>query len=718
MEKNFVMKNLKYLAFVLLMLITACKNKKDAMADFELKYPETKRDSIYDEYFGVKVHDPYRWLEDDNSPETEEWVKTQNELTFSYLERIPYRQKIRDRLTKLWDYPKMSPPVNIKGNYFFFKNDGLQNQSVLYYMDKIKGTEKVVVDPNQLSKDGTVALSTFSVSDDGKYIAYAISKAGSDWSEIYVKEIETGKLLNDKIEWIKFSGIAWYNDGFFYSRYPAPGKEGKLSAINKNSKIYYHKLGTKQDADVLIYEDRNNPDISFSPATSDSKKYLIIYAHLSTSGNALYLKDLSKNVDKTVKIVDSFDNDFTVIDEIGNKLYILTNFNAPKYKIIELDLSKPNINFAKDFIPESNDVLQSATFIGGKFILNYTKDAYSKIKIYDSKGKYLYDLDNNEIGTISGFDGEKEDTKTFYLFTSFTNPSTIYMYDINKNKSTVYQKPKVDFNPEQYITKQVFYKSKDGTKIPMFIVHKKGINLDGNNPTILYGYGGFNIQLTPYFSVSRIVWLEQGGIVAIANLRGGGEYGEEWHKAGTLMNKKNVFYDFIAAAEYLINEKYTSAKRLAIQGGSNGGLLVGSVLNMRPDLFAVALPAVGVMDMLRYHKFTIGRFWATDYGTSEDCKEMFEYLYSYSPYHNIRNDVEYPAVLVTTADHDDRVVPAHSFKYIAQLQYMNKGTKPTFIRIETQAGHGAGTPTAKIIDEIADIYAFTFYNLNFTPLYK
>lgn len=712
------MKNLIYLAFVFFLLLSACKNKKDAMADFELKYPETKRDSIYDEYFGIKVHDPYRWLEDDNSPETEEWVKAQNELTFSYLERIPYRQKIRDRLTKLWDYPKMSPPVNIKGKYFFFKNDGLQNQSVLYYMDKIKGTEKVVVDPNQLSKDGTVALSTFSVSDDGKYIAYAISKAGSDWSEIYVKEIETGKLLNDKIEWIKFSGIAWYNDGFFYSRYPAPGKEGKLSAINKNSKIYYHKLGTKQDADVLIYEDRNNPDISFSPATSDSKKYLIIYAHLSTSGNALYLKDLSKNVDKTVKIVDSFDNDFTVIDEIGNKLYILTNFNAPKYKIIELDLSKPNINFAKDFIPESNDVLQSATFIGGKFILNYTKDVYSKIKIYDSKGKYLYDLDNNEIGTISGFDGEKEDTKTFYLFTSFTNPSTIYMYDINKNKSTVYQKPKVDFNPEQYITKQVFYKSKDGTKIPMFIVHKKGINLDGNNPTILYGYGGFNIQLTPYFSVSRIVWLEQGGIVTIANLRGGGEYGEEWHKAGTLMNKKNVFYDFIAAAEYLINEKYTSAKRLAIQGGSNGGLLVGSVLNMRPDLFAVALPAVGVMDMLRYHKFTIGRFWATDYGTSEDCKEMFEYLYSYSPYHNIRNDVEYPAVLVTTADHDDRVVPAHSFKYIAQLQYMNKGTKPTFIRIETQAGHGAGKPTAKIIDEIADIYAFTFYNLNFTPLYK
>ncbi|MFQ3580126.1 MAG: S9 family peptidase, partial [Bacteroidales bacterium] len=497
------MKNLIYLAFVFLLLLTACKNNKDAMADFELKYPETKRDSVYDEYFGIKVHDPYRWLEDDNSPETEEWVKAQNELTFSYLERIPYRQKIRDRLTKLWDYPKMSPPVNIKGKYFFFKNDGLQNQSVLYYMDKIKGTEKVVVDPNQLSKDGTVALSTFSVSDDGKYIAYAISKAGSDWSEIYVKEIETGKLLDDKIEWIKFSGIAWYNDGFFYSRYPAPGKESKLSAMNKNSKIYYHKLGTKQDEDVLIYEDKNNPDISFSPATTDSKKYLLIYAHLSTSGNALYLKDLSKNNDKTVKIVDSFDSDFTVIDEIGNKLYILTNFNAPKYKIIELDLSKPDIKLAKDFIPESNDVLQSATYIGGKFILNYTKDAYSKIKIYNSKGKYLYDLDNNEIGTISGFDGEKEDTKTFYVFTSFTNPSTIYMYDINKNKSTVYQKPKVDFKPEEYITKQVFYKSKDGTKIPMFIIHKKGINLDGNNPTILYGYGGFNIQLTPYFSVSR-----------------------------------------------------------------------------------------------------------------------------------------------------------------------------------------------------------------------
>lgn len=712
--KSFI--KIIFVVFLFSMLLS-CRNK-NSMEEFDLKYPETKTDSVFDTYFGVKVHDPYRWLENDKSEETAEWVKKQNELTFSYLERIPYRQKIKERLLKIWDYPKISAPVNIKGKYFYFKNDGLQNQSALFYSEKLKSTERVVVDPNELDKDGNISLSTFSVSDNGKYIAYSLSKAGSDWQEIYVKELETNKLLDDKIEWVKFSGIAWYNDGFFYSRYPDPGKQSKLSAVNKDSKIYYHKLGTKQSEDILIYEDPQNPEIGFSPAVTESKKYLIIYASVSTSGNAVYLKDLTKENSKIIKFIDDFNYDFSLVDEVGNKFYFLTNYNAPKYKIIEVNALNPSLKTAKDFIPESESVLQNVSFIGGKFILTYLENAYSKVKIFNNSGKYLYDLDNENIGTISGFGGERNDKITFYTFTSFTHPPTVYKYDIERNVSSLHEKPKLDFNSEDYLTKQVFYKSKDGTIVPMFIIHKKGINLDGNNPTLLYGYGGFNISLTPYFSPSRCIWLEQGGIIAVANLRGGGEYGENWHKAGTLLNKKNVFNDFIAAAEYLISEKYTSPKRLAIQGGSNGGLLVGAVVNIRPDLFSVALPAVGVMDMLRYHKFTIGRYWASDYGTSEDSKELFEYLYSYSPYHNINENIEYPAILVTTADHDDRVVPAHSFKYIAKLQNTYKGENPVLIRIETKAGHGAGKSTTKLIDEITDIYTFTFFNLDFTPVYK
>lgn len=702
----------------ILITFSSCNNQKTNNVDFALTYPETKVTDVKDNYFGTEVADPYRWLEDDNSEETAEWVKAQNEVSFKYLESIPYREKIRDRLVKIWDYPKVSAPTEKDGLYFYFRNDGLQNQSVLYYKKGLESEEIELLDPNNFDKEGTVSLSNVCISEDCKYLVYAISRAGSDWREIYVRDIETLKDLDDHLEWVKFSSIAWLNDGFYYTKYPEPEKGQELSGINTNSKIYYHKVGTDQSEDILIYEDPKNPEIGFSAYVTDDEKYLIIHATKSTSGNSLYYKDLEKPNSTFVKLVDDFDNDYTVIHSKDNKLYVYTNYQAPMYKMIEIDVNKPDRKYWKDFIAEDKSVLETVNYIGERFIANYMVDAHSVVKIFDEQGKFLHDLDNKEIGTIYGFSGDKDSDVTFYTFTSFTTPAVIYSYDIKANKSSVYEKANINFNTDDYETKQIFYTSKDGTKVPMFIVHKKGIALDGKNPTLLYGYGGFNISLTPSFSISRCVWLEQGGIVAIPNIRGGGEYGEEWHKAGTLMRKQNVFDDFIAAAEYLISNQYTSPERLAIQGGSNGGLLVGAVANQRPDLFAVALPAVGVMDMLRYHKFTIGRYWATDYGTSEDSKEMFEYLYKYSPLHNIKPDVEYPAVLVTTGDHDDRVVPAHSFKYIATLQATYKGERPVLIRIETQAGHGAGKPTKKIIDEIADTYAFTFYNMGFTPVFQ
>ncbi|PLX09821.1 MAG: S9 family peptidase [Marinilabiliales bacterium] len=713
MKRTFIFLSAGILFFTLF----SCNSKNNNEMEFELIYPETKTVEVEDEYFGTVVKDPYRWLEDDNSAETAEWVKQQNELTFGYLATIPYREKMKERLTKICDYPKVSAPSKKGDKYFLYKNDGLQNQSVLFYKNSLGGDEIELLDPNTLASDGTVSLSAVSVSDDGKYLGYAISRAGSDWQEIYIREIESGKDLDDHLSWVKFSGISWYENGFYYTRYPEPAEGEELSGVNTNAKIYYHELVTDQEEDLLIYEDTENPEVGFYAGVTESKKYLIISATVSTSGNALYYKDLSKPNSKVVKLITDFDDDFSVIDEIDDVLYVYTNYNAPKYKIITINLKNPSKAAWKDFIAEEEGVLQNVSFIGGRFIANYMMDAHSVVKVFDEEGEYLHDLDNSSIGTISGFSGEREDSFTFYTFTSFTDPATIYKYDIENNKSEVYEKSKIDIKTDDYVTKQIFYRSADGTKIPMFIIHREGIALDGNNPTLLYGYGGFNISLTPYFSISRLLWLEQGGVVVIANLRGGGEYGEEWHKAGTLMKKQNVFDDFIAAAEYLIDNKYTSPERLAIQGGSNGGLLIGAVTNQRPDLFAVALPAVGVMDMLRYHQFTIGRYWATDYGTSEDSKEMFEYLYSYSPIHNIKEDVEYPAVLVTTADHDDRVVPAHSFKYIATLQNKYKGENPVLIRIETQAGHGAGKPTMKMIEEIADVYSFAFYNMDFTPIY-
>jgi prolyl oligopeptidase len=709
------MKKILYV-FVIAALAISCGNKN--FKKIELNYPETKKVDQMDKYFGTEVADPYRWLENDTAQEVEEWVKKQNELTFGYLAQIPFRDQIRERLTKLWDYPKISAPYLKGDKYFYYKNDGLQNQSVLYYKTDLDGEEIMLLDPNELSDDGTVSLAATSVSEDGKYIAYAISRGGSDWREIYVRNIETLEDTNDEIKWVKFSGISWFNDGFFYSRYPAPDKGKELSAVNENSKIYYHKIGTPQSEDVLIYEDTNNPQWGFSAGVTDDNKYMIISVTESTSGNAFYFRALDKEKAKVEKVVENFENDFYVVDHIDGKFFVITNYEAPKYKLIAIDVDDYEKDNWVDVIPETEGVLESVNIFEDKIIARLMIDAHSVVKVYDIKGEFLYDVDLPVLGSVSGFGGKRDHKETFFTVTSFTTPATVYRYDIENNSYELYQESQIDFEAADYETKQVFYKSKDGTKVPMFIVHKKGIALDGSNPTLLYGYGGFNVSLTPYFSVVRLAWLEQGGVFAMANLRGGGEYGEDWHKAGILTKKQNVFDDFIAAAEFLIDNKYTKPERLAIQGGSNGGLLVGAVINQRPDLFAVALPAVGVMDMLRYHLFTIGRYWATDYGTSEQSEEMFEYLYAYSPLHNIKADLEYPAVMVTTADHDDRVVPAHSFKYIATLQEKHTGEAPVLIRIETKAGHGAGKPTDKIIQEYADLYAFTFYNLKFTPLFN
>ncbi|MCK9206268.1 MAG: prolyl oligopeptidase family serine peptidase [Salinivirgaceae bacterium] len=692
--------------------LASCQPKEE-----KLNYPMTRKVDTVDHYFGTAVADPYRWLEDDNSDSTKAWVVAQNAVTNAYLAKIPYRTQINSRLTKLWDYPKISAPFHEGGRYFVFKNNGLQNQSVAYLLDSIGGNESVILDPNTFSDDGTVSLTAFSPSDDGKLLGYGISKGGSDWNEFFVKNIETGELLPDHIEWVKFSGIQWLKDGFFYSRFPAPKEDDILKGVNENSKIYYHKIGTTQTDDQLVYEDTEHPNWGFGAWVTDDQKLLVIAVTESTSGNAFYVKDIEKG-GNVIKIVESFDNDFQVIDHQNGKLLVMTNYQAPKYKVIAIDLTDYAREKWVDFIPEKEGVLTGVSIIGGKMIATYLKDAHSHMEVNDLAGKYLYDLELPVLGSVSGFNGERDDKITFFTITSFTTPATVYKYDIENNKSGLYQTSAVDFDPEAYETKQVFFTSNDGTKVPMFIVHKKGLKLDGKNPVLLYGYGGFNVSLTPSFNVGRLIWLEQGGVYAMVNLRGGGEYGEDWHKAGTLMQKQNVFDDCIAAAEYLISEKYTSKGKIALLGGSNGGLLVGAVANQRPELFGAALPAVGVMDMLRYHKFTIGRYWATDYGTSEDSEEMFKYLYAYSPVHTIKENVEYPAVLVTTADHDDRVVPAHSFKYIATLQEKYKGTNPVIIRIESKAGHGAGKPTAKIIEEYSDMYAFMFKNLEVDPVYK
>jgi len=702
------MKKFTYLLiFISIIAMYSCKNQK------RIEYPKTRKTDQKDNYFSTTVADPYRWLEDDNSKETEEWVKAQDSVTFDYLSKIPYRDKIKKRLTEIWNYTKLSSPFKRGHHYFYFKNDGLQNQSVLYIQETLDGPAKVFLDPNKLSADGTVALAGLDVSKDGKYFAYSIARSGSDWNEIFVKDINTGKNLSDHLFWVKFSGISFYKDGFFYSRYDKPAENALLTKSNEFQKVYYHKIGTEQSKDKLIFQNLNNPKRMYGASVTEDERYLCISESEATDGNALYIKDFSKRNSKFKKIAEGFNYDYNIVGNIKNKFFIVTNFEAPRYKLISIDV---NTNKRKDIIPERKDVLKNCSIIAGKLVTSYMKDAHSVIKVYNIDGSFDYDIKLPGIGSCGGLNGKKDEDIAFYTYSSFTTPAIIYKYNFKTKETELYNKPDVKFDPSKYTTKQVFYKSKDGTKIPMFLTYKKGLKLNGKNPTLLYGYGGFNISLTPGFSARRVIWIENGGIFAIANLRGGGEYGEEWHKAGTKLNKQNVFDDCIAAAEYLIKNKYTSPEKLVLKGGSNGGLLVGAVINQRPDLFRVAIPEVGVMDMLRYHKFTIGWAWAGDYGTSEDSIQ-FNNLIKYSPIHNIKENIEYPSVLVTTADHDDRVVPAHSFKYIATLQEKYKGNNPVLIRIETKAGHGGGMPVSKQIDEYTDIWSFIFYNLGINPIY-
>lgn len=707
------MKKIGILFFVVIAIIMA----HNARAQGKMTYPETRKADTVDNYFGIQVADPYRWLEDDRSAETEAWVKKQNKLSFSYLESIPFREKIRKRLRSIWDYPKYSVPFKAGNHYFFRKNDGMQDQSVLYIQDGLDQKARVFMDPNKLSEDGTVALGTVSLSTDGKYMGYSINRAGSDWTEIHVREVPSGQKLTDKIEWVKFSGVAWKDHGFYYSRYAEPVEGEELSSQNKYHKVYYHRIGTDQHEDELVFENKEEPLRNYYAQVTEDERFLIIYESESTHGNAVYCKDLKKPNAGFKTIMDNFDSENRVIDNNAGKLVMMTNLDAPRKKLVLIDPEKPDKDNWASILPQKDIVLQGVTIAGENLIAQYMKDASSRAYVYSYEGKKLDEIPLPGLGTLAGFSGKKNENIAFYAYTSFTFPATIYKYNVEKNKSDIHYQPDIDFNANTYVTEQIFYKSKDGTQIPMFITHKKGLEKDGSNPTLLYGYGGFNVNLTPFFSLSNLIFLENGGIFVLPNIRGGGEYGEEWHQAGIKMNKQNVFDDFIAAAEYLIDHKYTSPEKLAINGGSNGGLLVGACMTQRPELFQVALPAVGVMDMLRYHKFTIGWAWAGDYGTSEDSKEMFEYLHSYSPLHNLKKGTEYPATLVTTADHDDRVVPAHSFKYAATLQEKHEGDAPALIRIATKAGHGAGKPTSKIIEEQTDKWSFIFENLGVEPRY-
>jgi len=694
-------------ALMILTLLHACSSQKVTPVD-TLNYPQTVKGSQTDTYFGVTVADPYRWLEDDRSPETEQWVKSQNELTSGYLNQIPYRETLKKRLAALWNYEKISAPFT-KGKYtYFYKNDGLQNQSVLY-RQMGDNTPEIFLNPNTFSVDGTTSLGNVSFTKDGSLLAYSISEGGSDWRKVLIMNVETKQIMEDTLVDVKFSGMAWRgNEGFYYSSYDKP-QGSELSAKTDQHKLYYHRLGTPQKEDQVVFGDQIKRRYVGGYLTDD-QKYLVVSAANSTSGNELYIKDLSIPESKFVTILDNFDTDTDILDHQDGKLFLVTNLNAPNIRIVTVNVNQPTPDQWKDLIPETENVLNISTG-SGYFFAEYMKDAISQVKQYDYQGNLIREVQLPGIGSIDGLGSEKEDEFLYYSFTNYITPGTLYKLDPKTGSSLLYNTPKIDFNPNNFETHQVFYNSKDGTRIPMIITYKKGLELNGKNPTILYGYGGFNISLTPSFSVPNIVWMEQGGIYAVANLRGGGEYGKKWHDAGTQLQKQNVFDDFIAAGEYLIQNKYTSSDYLAIRGGSNGGLLVGAVMTQRPDLMRVALPAVGVLDMLRYHTFTAGAGWAYDYGTSEQSKEMFEYLKTYSPLHNVKAGINYPATLVTTADHDDRVVPAHSFKFISELQAKDGGKNPVLIRIETNAGHGAGTPISKSIEQYADIFAFTLWNM-------
>ena len=686
-----------------------------------LSYPETKKVEQVEEFFGVKVSDPYRWLENDvrQSSEVADWVKAQNKVSFGYIESLPFRKEIDQRLTELWDYEKYSAPFRRGDKYYFQKNNGLQNQYVLYSMDSLGAEPKELIDPNKWSEDGTVALSGLAFSDDGKHLAYGVQESGSDWRTWRVMEIESGKVLEDELEWVKFGGATWSKDskGVFYNRYDEPSKEDEFTALNLNQKVYYHVLGTPQSEDKLVHADPDNPEFGFSIDVSEDGNWLILTVWKGTdSRNQVLYKDLTNPDSEMVTLIDNFENEYSFLGNEGSKFYFKSDFDAPKKCILTIDINKPGKHDV--IIAESDEAMQSASMVGDNIIAQYLKDAKTQVKLFDLAGKFTREVSFPGIGSANGFGGRRNHDETFYSFSSFNRPPSTYRYDLKTGESKLIRAAKVDFSPDDYEVKQVFYNSKDGTRVPMFIAHKKGLELNGTNPTLLYAYGGFNISLTPGFSIQRLQWMEMGGVFAMPNLRGGGEYGKAWHKAGTKTKKQNVFDDFIAAAEYLIENKYTSSKNLGIHGRSNGGLLIGACMTQRPDLYGACLPAVGVMDMLHFQKWTAGRFWVDDYGSSssEDPKE-FEALYKYSPYHNLVDGTAYPPTMVTTADTDDRVVPGHSFKFAARLQEAQTGDNPTIIRIESSAGHGAGKPTSKTIEEFADQWAFLAKHLGMKPTF-
>ena len=705
---------MKHLTLVLMatIILWSCNEKQ------KIEYPVTKKQEVKETHFGEEIIDNYRWLEDDHSEETAQWVKAQNEVTFNYLNEIPFRGELKNRLTKLWNYEKIEAPFN-EGEYTYFsKNDGLQNQFVIYRYKKNDDpvNAEVFLDPNTFSKDGTTSLSTLAFSENGKIAAYSISEGGSDWRKVIIMSADTKEQIGDTLVDVKFSGISWKaDDGFFYSSYDKP-KGSELSAKTDQHKLYYHKLGTKQSEDQLIFGGTQEEKHRYvGGVVTDDNNYLLIEASNSTSGNKLFIKDLTKPASKLVTIIGDENSDTRLIDNTGSKLFLVTNLNAPNTKVVTCDFNNPTPENWADFIPETENVLTPSVGCG-YFFAHYMVDAVSKVLQYNYAGELVRNVELPGIGTVEGFYAKKDDREIYYSFTNYITPGSIFKYNFENGTSELYQKPEIDFNPDDFESKQIFYTSKDGTRVPMIISYKKGLELNGKNPTILYGYGGFNISITPGFSIPNAVWMENGGIFAVPNIRGGGEYGKKWHVSGTKMQKQNVFNDFIAAGEYLIENNYTSNSFLAIRGGSNGGLLVGAVMTQRPDLMKVALPAVGVLDMLRYHTFTAGAGWAYDYGTAEDSREMFDYLKAYSPVHNVKDGVQYPATLVTTGDHDDRVVPAHSFKFAAELQAKQTGSNPVLIRIETDAGHGAGTPISKTIEQYADIYGFTLFNMGFKSL--
>lgn len=693
------------------MIAASCgQQEQNSQAETPMNYPETRKGDVYDEYFGTRVDDPYRWLEDDLSEETAEWVRAENEVTSAYLSEIPVREGLRTRLEELWNYEKIGAPFE-EGDYsYWYRNDGMQNHYVLY-RKKGDGPEEIFLDPNGFSEDGTTSLSGVSFTKDGSMIAYQISEGGSDWRKVIVMRTEDGAIIEDTLRDVKFSGLSWLgNEGFFYSSYDKPEEGSVLSGKTQQHKLYFHRLGTQQAEDELIFGGDDRIRRYVSGSVTRDQQWLVISAAISTTGNEFYLMSLADDSRTLVQVVDDFENEYGVVHSEGNTFYLQTNYEAPNSRIMVMDATDPDRSNWSELVAETEMPLNASTGCG-KIFCSYLKDATSMVQQYDLAGTLERTVELPGVGSASGFSSKWDDETLYFSFANYVTPGSIYRYDPVTGGSDLYRTPEIAFDPAGFESKQVFYSSKDGTQIPMIISYKKGMELNGNNQALLYGYGGFNISLTPRFSISNVVWMEQGGIYAVANLRGGGEYGEQWHSAGTQMNKQNVFDDFIAAAEYLISEQYTRKEKLAIAGGSNGGLLVGACMTQRPDLFQVALPAVGVLDMLRYHTFTAGAGWAYDYGTSDDSKEMFEYLKTYSPYHALEEGVEYPATMITTADHDDRVVPAHSFKFAARLQEYHSGDSPVLIRIETNAGHGAGKPTSMIIDEQADKWAFTLHNM-------